>query len=311
MPRQQFKGISNRGRYLLAIPEGREVDFKEALDGLHAEDLVAFANSESGGAVLIGVREGVNEDGTQTAEVVGSVIGDEAKLSILNKAASCHPPIELEIFFENIGEEPFIRLEIGSSRNKPHCTASGTYKIREDGRNMGLHPRALLGLFVERESERFLKRFDLFTVEAEAGVIIENIPVFPQAPFYRVILGDARLAVVEMGYTRVNRSDSGHTTTKVRQTAVVLDDGQLDLPLFNLSPTLKGVTGFLMSFAGDMGDINFQDSPDFSQQYHLHAWNETAARVLFTPALREFFSQNVGWSVRGNKGEGRPLQPEE
>ena len=35
--------------------------------------------------------------------------------------------------------------------------------FRSRSRNLGLHPRALLGLFVERESERFLARFESAT----------------------------------------------------------------------------------------------------------------------------------------------------
>lgn len=159
MSRQKFNGISNRGRRLLALQEGDDVDFKSSIEGLHADDLVAFANSERGGALLIGVAERKDGQGLQTAEIVGAEIGDEPKLSILNKASSCYPPIDVEIFFENVGAAPFIRVEIPSSPLKPHCTASGVYKVREDGRNRALHPRAMLALFMELESERFLSQF--------------------------------------------------------------------------------------------------------------------------------------------------------
>lgn len=160
MPDHTIKGISNRGRYLLAQQENDVLDFKESIAGLTSDDLVAFANTRDGGAILLGVREGKGEDGMQAAEIRGCEIGDEPKMTILNKAASCMPPLEgVEVFFENTGERPFIRIEIPSGEHRPHCTASGTYKIREDGRNRAIHPRTLLGIFVEQEGDRFFGRF--------------------------------------------------------------------------------------------------------------------------------------------------------
>jgi predicted HTH transcriptional regulator len=54
---KQYSGISKRAKTLLKSGETREVDYKENTRGLHAEDLVAFANSPSGGAILLGVEE--------------------------------------------------------------------------------------------------------------------------------------------------------------------------------------------------------------------------------------------------------------
>ena len=170
MNRQTFKGISNRGRRLLAQQEGETLDFKAHPDGLHAEDLVAFANSEQGGAILIGISETVTEDGLQGTEVTGCEIGDDAKLAILNRASACIPAVPVEIYFENTGETPFIRIEIPGSHRRPHCTASGTYKIRVDGRNQALTPGELLAIFMDREGEKFFHRFATVTEDLKTAV---------------------------------------------------------------------------------------------------------------------------------------------
>ncbi len=113
-------------------------------------------------------------------------------------------------------------------------------------------------------------------------------------------LGNAELSIVEMGYTQEHRSTDGPTThTHVRQTALVSRDPDLELPQFALSPTVKGFAGRLLSLFGDMGDINFPDSPQFSDEYHLHGWSERPVRLLFTPSLRDHFARNLGWNVVG------------
>ncbi|MCA9137946.1 MAG: hypothetical protein KDB00_14340 [Planctomycetales bacterium] len=108
--------------------------------------------------------------------------------------------------------------------------------------------------------------------------------------------GSASVIVVQMHYTR--RGSSNHTT-RVSQTAVVLDDAELDLPQFALWPHAKGVTGMLLGRLINMGDINFDDSPKFSNEYHLHGWNEQSVRMLFTKQLRSHFADNPNWSARG------------
>ena len=171
MSAQSYKGISNRGRSLLAQQENDQVDFKESLAGLSADDLVAFANTETGGALLIGVRETEDENGLQGTEIKGCEVGDSVKMTVLNKAGSCLPPLEgVQVIFENVAETPFLRIEIPSSPALPHCTGGGIYKIREDGRNRAIHPRTLLSLFVEREGERFLGRFREVTRDLEAEI---------------------------------------------------------------------------------------------------------------------------------------------
>lgn len=149
---------SDRAKQLLAGAESYDVEFKDGLDGLKDSDLVAFANSRTGGTILVGVRDVDGENG-QYGKVIGCDVSDKSKLSILNRAGSCVPPIELEIYIEGVGQRPFLRIELPSSPHKPHCTGGGRYSIRGNGRTNPLLPEQLLGLFMEREGEAFASRF--------------------------------------------------------------------------------------------------------------------------------------------------------
>jgi predicted HTH transcriptional regulator len=77
----------------------------------------------------------------------------------MGKALSCNPPVQIEIYTENTSSNPFFRVEIPSGHQKPYCTNSGTYKIREDARNHPLHPEQLHSMFLDREGEEFRDRF--------------------------------------------------------------------------------------------------------------------------------------------------------
>ncbi len=167
MKRREFKGLSKRAKELLVRGEDKHVDYKLKVKGLHAEDLVAFANSKEGGSILIGVDEANDLNGQQIGTPFGCNISDETKLQIMGKALSCSPPVQIELIAENVSNKPFYRIEIPSGSHKPYCTNSGTYKIREDGRNNPIHPEQLLTMFLEREGEEFRNRFSQATGELE------------------------------------------------------------------------------------------------------------------------------------------------
>jgi len=184
MKKYIFKGMSSRARMLLARKEGLDGEFKAELNGLDPGDIVAFANSERGGAILIGVAEESDNHDVQRVEIVGCGVGDNEKQIILSKAQSCIPPVDVEIFVENLDDKPFFRIEIPSGANKPYCTASGAYKIRGDGRTNPLLPRQLLSIFMESESDKFFDRFqeatrkleeELQQISSEIGRLHENI----------------------------------------------------------------------------------------------------------------------------------------
>lgn len=168
-PKRSLKGLSRRAKALLQRPEGVELAFKQSAGALDASDLVAFANSQSGGTILLGVKEERARDGRQIGKVIGYQIGDAARLPVLDKAMSCIPPVPIEICVEHTSAVPFLRLEILSGPDKPYCTNGGTYKIREDGRVRALHPRDLLNLLMEKEARLFEERFR----QATSGLIAE------------------------------------------------------------------------------------------------------------------------------------------
>lgn len=163
----EYKAISKRTKALLNKEEGFDVEYKQSPAGLESSDIVAFANSNEGGTILIGVREVRTAEGRQRGEVIGCAVGDREKLTILNKAENCIPTVRVDIFIENIDTVPFFRVEIPSGEDKPYCTSGGTYKIRGDGRTNTLDPSKLLQIFEDKESTRFLMRFREATLGLE------------------------------------------------------------------------------------------------------------------------------------------------
>jgi ATP-dependent DNA helicase RecG len=157
--KQEYKGVTAESKILLGGEEGYDVEFKRSMNGLTNEDLVAFANSEEGGVIFIGVEEFKKTDGRKIGNIVGCPIGDEEKLKIIDRAMSCVPPIDINVTVENTCDKPIFRIDIPSGRVKPYCTSKGTYKIRGDGRNLALTPDRLLDIFMEKESQAFINRF--------------------------------------------------------------------------------------------------------------------------------------------------------
>lgn len=163
-----FKSLSQRAKSLLAAGENKDVDYKANVKGLHAEDLVAFANSPNGGAILIGVEETETSHGIHKGSPIGCIVDDQSRLQIMGKAIACSPAVQIELFVENTSHKAFFRIEIPSGSHKPHCSGGGTYKIREDGRNVPLLPNVLLKMFLDREGEEFRSRFSLATEGLES-----------------------------------------------------------------------------------------------------------------------------------------------
>jgi ATP-dependent DNA helicase RecG len=191
-PKNSFKGITDRSKSLIESDENHLVDYKRSVSGLESDDLVAFANSDAGGVILLGVQEIKSESGRQKGEIVGHKIGDSIKGSIVSRAQNCSPPIKIEIFLENTAtEKPFYRIEIPSGAKKPYSTSGGTYKIRRDGQNAALKPQELLSMFLSEESDQFLSRFRDSTLELEKRIVIsektiEKLSKITMDSFYKV-----------------------------------------------------------------------------------------------------------------------------
>ncbi len=156
--KKRIKNLSKLTKELLAEGESVRSDFKRLPDGISADDLVAFANSETGGQILAGVDEQV-VDKAQVGVVRGCDVSDATVLQILNKAVSCIPPVSINVFIENLDDKPILRIEVQASQTKPHCTPKGVYCRRDGARNRPLHPSELLRLFLDSEASAFAERF--------------------------------------------------------------------------------------------------------------------------------------------------------
>jgi len=157
-------GISKETQDLLDRKvEDRDFDFKENAKGLKPDQIVAFANS-GGGVILLGVED-------NTSAIIGCGTGnpteiDDIKKQINAKAASCHPPIPVEIEVENLDAgKPLFRITIPQVPDLC-CTGEGVYKKREDGRNILISPSEVKARVLEIEAEEFTARLE----EAATGI---------------------------------------------------------------------------------------------------------------------------------------------
>lgn len=166
----EYKSISKRSKELLKREEDFDVEFKETISALDNDDLVAFANSERGGTIFVGVKETKTKKGRQQVSIKGCNVGDSQKQKILGKAESCVPPVGVHIIVENSGKTPFYRIEIPSGKDKPYATLGGIYKIRGDGRAKALLPGDLLNMFMASEGKKFIERFSSATKQLENEV---------------------------------------------------------------------------------------------------------------------------------------------
>ena len=157
---KRTRALSKITKALLLAGESERADFKRAPDGVSADDLVSFANTEAGGNILIGIEEIADPAGAQRGQVVGCDIGDQTILQILNKATNCIPPLAVEIHIENLSAKPILRIEVPSSENRPHCTPKGVYCRRDGSRIRALHPPELLKIFLDKEAGAFASRFE-------------------------------------------------------------------------------------------------------------------------------------------------------
>jgi len=157
MTSDEYRSISAAAKKLLQSNESTHLDFKETVASVSGEDFVAFANTKGGGVLLIGVCE--KSGSKPQTKIVGCTYDDKAKLSLLQKANSCRPPVPISIITENLRVRPFLRVLIPESRHKPHCTEKGVYKVRKGARNQALVPEQLLELFLDMQAKVFVERF--------------------------------------------------------------------------------------------------------------------------------------------------------
>lgn len=103
----------------------------------------------------------------------------------------------------------------------------------------------------------------------------------------------ARLIIADMRYHEGGTSDSNSNASN--QTVAYFSSDQLQFPSFELRPERKLLT-FFSNITG-IKDIDFDDYPEFSKQYHLFGWNTQPVRALFDDDLLRHFTGNPGWHL--------------
>lgn len=168
MNRKDYKTIPADTRRIISGSEGQKVEFKRLPSAIDQKDLISFANSE-GGLIFAGVDEETNPDtGIQSGRVVGCDVSDTTQRSIIQKAENCSPSVNVIVSVENKSTKPILRVEITGNIDRPYCTSSGDYKVRNGALNGKISPYLMKQFVIESESEIFVKRFK------EAGVDILN-----------------------------------------------------------------------------------------------------------------------------------------
>jgi predicted HTH transcriptional regulator len=115
-----------------AVPEGRQIEYKQQLPGNSYEDVVEFLKDVSamansiGGDILYGVREGRDESGNTLAVAVDGVAGVDADAAILRLENFIRNSIKLRLIGLQIrpisltkGNQVFI-IRVPRSWNAPH-----------------------------------------------------------------------------------------------------------------------------------------------------------------------------------------------
>ena len=86
----------------------------------------------------------------------------------------------------------------------------------------------------------------------------------------------------------------GKTSATYQQTVTRMQSALFRLPKFILYPeTIFAKMGKVFG----KSDINFPDSPDFSDKFILRGDDETSTRALFTPALRQALEAHGGLTI--------------
>lgn len=287
MGQTEYKTISKKAQLLLASGEGYEVDWKRELKGLKSEDLVAFANSKNGGYILLGVDEFKDKDGRQKSKIVGCQISDENKMSVISKAQQCIPQIEIKIITENNEDKPFYRIEIPSGDNKPYCTPKGIYKIRDDGNNKPLTPDKLLKVFMETESEKFLKRFKNASKELEEVInnsydeinqarsdIEDILPIVEGIEDNNYMVDDMSGKVDEMGVSIVDTQIT--TNLNEKRLKALLNHFNIEDPL--ITDLKMNVKNYILMDVED--GIDIRDKKYFKKLHSFRATDEQLEQWL-------------------------------
>jgi hypothetical protein len=110
--------------------------------------------------------------------------------------------------------------------------------------------------------------------------------------FLQRTTGDRSVCVFQFSYI----TGSGKSRTSHIQSVVLMVSSKMNLPSFMLEP--ENILHKIGEFFGG-GDIDFPESPVFSSKYLFKGTELEWITSLFSPEVRAFFEQNLGWSLEG------------
>jgi len=101
---------------ILEEGEGYTLEFKQNINSDLPKELTAFANA-SGGRIFIGVND--------KSQITGCPFSNKLFSQIESMAASCDPPVAIEI--EKLPSHKIIVIHIPEGANRPHRCNKGFY----------------------------------------------------------------------------------------------------------------------------------------------------------------------------------------
>ncbi len=156
--KNKYKTISTRAALLLKRGEGTDVDWKRTLK-FDPEDIVAFANSSAGGAILLGVEEIKGPNGIQQSKIIGKRKAEREKRDKKRKAGQREKRREKSGTEREKRREKRDRSDFGKEREKRGREKSGTGPILARREKSGTGPilaREKSGQREKRDLSRFL-----------------------------------------------------------------------------------------------------------------------------------------------------------
>lgn len=149
--------------------------------------------------------------------------------------------------------------------------------------NMQVLPNDTLGLAKQ------LQEFDLFSRERSKW--------FKNTGITNVLRGQVDGTDVYLfDYTYV--ISTGKSAQRITQTVFFANDTKLSLPAFKMRPETWWHK--VMAKTGWKTDINFPESPDFSEKFWLTSEFDQMLREQFTPAIQAFLTDRPPVHIEGN-----------
>ncbi len=297
----------------LPLKEGAELEFKVVAKAIECEDLVAFANSRQGGKIVVGIADKRETEFITKEDVVGCTTSDKEMNTITGKARSCIPPVVVKVSVQIIEEKRCFVVSIPSSPQKPHCTATGLYKIRRNTSNDPLTPGLLLALYLELEAENFISRFKDATKELEEQVESVSSTLKDQMGDLSLFLADfnkeIQQSLSEIGEYASDAQDrvegveetlgmmQSENETNEDQLRFALDDINEKLNAILLQQQPKALPTFLVKrdYKAQINSLLLTAGPlkrDRAKQFKKMAALFTKSRPYLTmPFLRECFDE--------------------